>query len=330
MIAHRKHGVESESKWSWTNDECQTLHHEETTEQTRLTHAASNLACVILYLKLDYKLPTVSTDHVETAGDQTKYLSLTTDRITVELKDRNFPVSVDVGLNDRTTRSPHNPRHEGSVWEYDSKWKKEVPTTDESMICRLVEVSHLTVWEWRNFVKLRPKSWKIGETSTWIEGFFLWESDGSRIQEFRAAISLPNINVSRVCTTCVKQHLSFYKQIHRPCLGRFLSVASDSFCRGHDPPYSSPWGKVDVWRPHSNVSLSLSFSVLYKLFATALYARFAPSLHEVQPPDQGGFWPKPPDGGPLDGFQDLGAAKSWVGCTTVHHDGGLQEGVRPN
>ena len=31
--------------------------------------------------------------------------------------------------------------------------------------------------------------------------------------------------------------------------------------------------------------------VLYKLFATALYARLAPSLDKVQPPDQGGFRP---------------------------------------
>ena len=31
--------------------------------------------------------------------------------------------------------------------------------------------------------------------------------------------------------------------------------------------------------------------VLYKLFATILYARLAPSLHKKQPPDQGGFRP---------------------------------------
>ena len=31
--------------------------------------------------------------------------------------------------------------------------------------------------------------------------------------------------------------------------------------------------------------------VLYKLFATVLYARLAPSLHKIQPPDQAGFRP---------------------------------------
>ena len=31
--------------------------------------------------------------------------------------------------------------------------------------------------------------------------------------------------------------------------------------------------------------------ILYKLFATVLYARLAPSLHKVQPPDQAGFRP---------------------------------------
>ena len=34
-----------------------------------------------------------------------------------------------------------------------------------------------------------------------------------------------------------------------------------------------------------------SLPELYKLFATALYAPLAPSLHKVQPPDQGGFRP---------------------------------------
>ena len=34
-----------------------------------------------------------------------------------------------------------------------------------------------------------------------------------------------------------------------------------------------------------------SLLVLYKLFATVLYARLAPSLHKIQPPDQAGFRP---------------------------------------
>ena len=34
-----------------------------------------------------------------------------------------------------------------------------------------------------------------------------------------------------------------------------------------------------------------SLPVLYQLFATVLYARLAPSLHKVQPPDQAGFRP---------------------------------------
>ena len=34
-----------------------------------------------------------------------------------------------------------------------------------------------------------------------------------------------------------------------------------------------------------------SLPILYKLFATILYARLAPSLHKVQPADQGGFRP---------------------------------------
>ena len=31
--------------------------------------------------------------------------------------------------------------------------------------------------------------------------------------------------------------------------------------------------------------------ILYKLFATVLYARLAPGLHKIQPPDQAGFRP---------------------------------------
>ena len=34
-----------------------------------------------------------------------------------------------------------------------------------------------------------------------------------------------------------------------------------------------------------------SLPVLHKLFATAMHARLVPSLHKVQPPDQGGFRP---------------------------------------
>ena len=34
-----------------------------------------------------------------------------------------------------------------------------------------------------------------------------------------------------------------------------------------------------------------SLPVLCKLFATVLYARLAPSLHKIQPPNQGGFRP---------------------------------------
>ena len=33
--------------------------------------------------------------------------------------------------------------------------------------------------------------------------------------------------------------------------------------------------------------------ILYKLFATVLYARLAPGLHKIQPPDQAGFRPNP-------------------------------------
>ena len=38
-------------------------------------------------------------------------------------------------------------------------------------------------------------------------------------------------------------------------------------------------------------SLSCSVPVLYRLFATVLYARLAPSLHKIHSPDQGGFRP---------------------------------------
>ena len=40
-----------------------------------------------------------------------------------------------------------------------------------------------------------------------------------------------------------------------------------------------------------NYRLICSLLVLYMLFATILYARLAPSLHKVQPADQGGFRP---------------------------------------
>ena len=41
----------------------------------------------------------------------------------------------------------------------------------------------------------------------------------------------------------------------------------------------------------SNYRPICTLPVLYKLFATVLYARLAPSLHKVQPPDQAGFRP---------------------------------------
>ena len=41
----------------------------------------------------------------------------------------------------------------------------------------------------------------------------------------------------------------------------------------------------------SNYRPICSLPVVYKLFATVLYARLAPSLHKIQPPDQGGFRP---------------------------------------
>ena len=41
----------------------------------------------------------------------------------------------------------------------------------------------------------------------------------------------------------------------------------------------------------SNYRPICSLPVLYKLFATVLYARLAPTLHKIQPPDQGGFRP---------------------------------------
>ena len=40
-----------------------------------------------------------------------------------------------------------------------------------------------------------------------------------------------------------------------------------------------------------NYRPNCSLPVLYKLFATVLYARLAPSLHKIQPPDQAGSRP---------------------------------------
>ena len=48
----------------------------------------------------------------------------------------------------------------------------------------------------------------------------------------------------------------FFEKVHLNS-GTFLTVSTDSFLSGLPRPHSSPWGKVDVWRPHSNVSLSL-------------------------------------------------------------------------
>ena len=52
-----------------------------------------------------------------------------------------------------------------------------------------------------------------------------------------------------------------------------------------DPNTGRDRGDAGNYRP------ICSLPVLYKLFATLLYARLAPSLHRVQPPDQAGFRP---------------------------------------
>ena len=54
---------------------------------------------------------------------------------------------------------------------------------------------------------------------------------------------------------------------------------------------------------------------LIKLLATVLYARLHPRLDRWQPPDQGGMLEQ--------------RCREW-GCTTVHLDHGLHEGVRQN
>ena len=63
--------------------------------------------------------------------------------------------------------------------------------------------------------------------------------------------------------------------------------------------------------------------VLYKLLATALYARLAPTQDKCQPPDQSGFRPHPPNCRPF----DAGAALPRVGCTAVHLDDRLREKI---
>ena len=63
-----------------------------------------------------------------------------------------------------------------------------------------------------------------------------------------------------------------------------------------------------------------SLPVLYKLFATALHARLAPKLDKCHPAVTSNCRP-------LDGVQDAGAALPRMGCTTVHLDARLHEGL---
>ena len=69
-----------------------------------------------------------------------------------------------------------------------------------------------------------------------------------------------------------------------------------------------------------------SLPVLYKLFATVLYARLAPSLHKIRPP--GWVSAQPPNRRSSDGVQGAGATLSRVGCTAVHQHSRLHEIVR--
>ena len=59
---------------------------------------------------------------------------------------------------------------------------------------------------------------------------------------------------------------------------------------GEESEYRSSTKKGDR-EDAGNYTPICSLPVLYNLFATVLYARLAPSLHKVQPPDQGGFRP---------------------------------------
>ena len=60
---------------------------------------------------------------------------------------------------------------------------------------------------------------------------------------------------------------------------------------------SKSWRKIQVIykkgdrEDAGNFRPICSLPILYKLFATVLCARLAPSLHKIQPPDQGGFRP---------------------------------------
>ena len=70
--------------------------------------------------------------------------------------------------------------------------------------------------------------------------------------------------------------------------------------------------------------------VLYKLFAAVLYARFAPSLHKVQPPDQAGFRPNHRCDDHLMVYRILEQRCREWGCTAVHQHDRLHESIRPN
>ena len=61
-----------------------------------------------------------------------------------------------------------------------------------------------------------------------------------------------------------------------------------------------------------------SLPVLYKLFATVLYARLAPSLRKNQPPDQGGFWSNHRTDDHLMMYRVLEQRCREWGCTAVH------------
>ena len=58
--------------------------------------------------------------------------------------------------------------------------------------------------------------------------------------------------------------------------------------------------------------------ILYKLFATVLYARLDPILHNVQPPDQAGFRPNHRCEDNLTVYRILEQRCREWGCTTVH------------
>ena len=106
-----------------------------------------------------------------------------------------------------------------------------------------VKMYKMSLWEqhssgswWRSFLEMSP----------WIH-------------EFKNSRQQQPVNSEVPCVS----HLSLTRKAFIPCTDRFCISLTDSFCWGHDPPSEFVGQGWHLWRPHSDVSLSLSLTLSF-------------------------------------------------------------------